>query len=179
MKKELLLASLLASNVVAQMTVAESKALASGVSIANLANKGVYQSAKFMLEGKEVVLRITLAYPGIKGQDYTYDGLGGLDAEMFFEIIDTDTYEALDYFSGDDNHFFIKKSGQTSYNMFDCSSTSNCYDENTEAFNISKDANGWKIMEFKSENYMGRIFRDLGISEDVAKAANLNVLKEF
>lgn len=103
--------------------------------------KGEYEEVNI-----EVYLSVKFLTPGVKDQDYTFNGEGVLDYEALVEYVDIATGKAL----GSDNTYYVKKEAGSKLRFFDCDSTRRCDTEysNTKAYVF--DSEKGKILKIRN-----------------------------
>lgn len=154
MNKKLILASLLATQTVTQLSAQERSVLVEAA--INEAKKEigqkflsqqVFPSARWvekLIDGEkewvreEINVRLLISFrdAGEKSTDgvyadYRFDGEGELDLEVFIEEIEVESGEVV---GATGSTFYAKKVGEKRYNIYNCDSTANC----SADFNASK-----------------------------------------
>lgn len=74
----------------------------------------------------EVRYQVRFVPAGTKGSDYLYDGRGAMEVEAIIETVDVaDPSNVL----GSDFTYYAKRTGKSSFRLFDCDSTRRCADD--------------------------------------------------
>ncbi|NRA68253.1 MAG: hypothetical protein HRU19_27460 [Pseudobacteriovorax sp.] len=168
MKKELILASLMASSVATTLSAEDRSSLITASIEAQKSEDGtVFLSAKtfasfkwvevigedgrrdWVKEDVTVRLRITFLDAGVNGDLYTYDGKGNLDYEMIIELIDEATGDVV---RRTDTTYYAKREGQIKYSIYDCDSTARCSDDYGKSKFYVFEAPEGRGLKLKTEN---------------------------
>lgn len=164
MKKEMLVSALLLANPLAalandEIAIVKKEALESSRNLlaAEFRSIKTYQGSHWVwnetkkdsdLVNFQLYLTVKFLAPGVKDQDYTFDGEGSLDYEVVVSYVDIATGESF----GSDNTYYVKKETSSKLRFFDCDSTRRCDSENANSKAYLFNSDQGKVLKIKNSD---------------------------